>query len=335
MRKQIEDEVLAMNSNATSCAVRAADNNQSKCSIGRGVDERPTSAPQQLSSPSDNPEPRAIVVPGLSRKITVQIASKPADLEAAFHLLAENYQARGYETPSNKLYRFTPFHVLPDTIVIVAKHEDEVVATMSLVPDTSLLGLPMESIYGEEIAAMRLQGRCMGETTSLADKNLSSREFLQIFKTLIKLCMQYHLRQGGDTWVITVNPRHRNFYLKVLGFAPLGPRRPYPCVKDNPAEAYLLDLNLMKANAPEMYQTVFGEQLPDSILAPSTWSPDLAAYFGSQSTQVDRRTIRDICLWVEHFGSPPRWREAEDLPGRFRCLDRVSRPTVGAISCGC
>lgn len=259
---------------------------------------------------------RSIEVAGLSRTITVQIATQRAEFQGAFQLLAANYQARGYEAPSTKLFRFTPYHVLPDTITLVAKYQREILATLSLVPDTSLLGLPMESIYGPEIGALRRQGRRLAEATSLADRNLAPREFLQVFVAFIKVVMQYHVRQGGDSWVITVNPRHRNFYLKVLGFTPLGPRRSYPTVQDHPAEAYLLDLKRMRANAPRMFQTIFGETLPDAVLEPPHWSPRMATYFGNRSTLVDRRTIRDIRLWVEHFGSPPRWLERESWADR-------------------
>jgi hypothetical protein len=253
---------------------------------------------------------RSVSVPGIGRTLEVKMASDRTELESAFRLLASSYQARGYEMPSTKLFRYTPFHVLPDTITLVAKDRDRVVATLSLVPDTGLLGLPMECIYGPEITDLRQRGRRLAEATSLADRDLSAREFILVFKTFIKLVMQYHVRQGGDSWVITVNPRHRGFYLKVLGFEALGPCRSYPLVQDHPAEAFLLNVDLLKSKAPEMYQFVFGEPLPDQVLEAPAWSAEQVAYFGSQSTLTDLRTIRDMALWVEHFGSPPRWLES-------------------------
>lgn len=253
--------------------------------------------------------PGSLVVQGLERKIEVKIASQRGEFKQAFHLLAAKYQARGYEEPSAKLFRFTPFHVLPDTATFVAKHGQRVVATLSLVPDTSLLGLPMECIYREEIARLRRDGRRLAEATSLADRGLGTREFILVFTALIKLAMQYHLRNGGDSWVITVNPRHRNYYRRVLGFAPLGPCRSYPVVRDHPAEAFLLDVDLMEANAPRMHREILGEMLPSEVLAAPERSAGHARYFGERSTQADRRMIMDICDFVDHFGSPPRWRE--------------------------
>ena len=187
----------------------------------------------------------SLIVSGKSDSIRVQIASERSELEQAFELLATHYRARGYDSPGEMPYRFTPYHVLPETITLVAKREGQVCATMSLVPDTSLLGLPMESIYGPEVAELRRQGRRLAEATSLADSNLTCSEFIQVFTTFIKIAMHYHVRQGGDTWVITINPRHRNFYQKVLGFTPLGPQRSYPSVQGHPAKAYLLDVERM------------------------------------------------------------------------------------------
>jgi hypothetical protein len=199
-------------------------------------------------------------------------------------------------------YRFTPFHALRDTITIVATHERSVVATLSLVPDGPILGLPMESIYGAEIEELRREGRWMAEAISLADAGLSIREFILVFKAMIKLALQYHARRGGDTWVIAINPRHRNFYQKVLGFTPMGGRRAYPTVQDHPAEAYLLDLERMRDTSPEIYDEVFSEELPESVLTAGRWSEAQVRYFGSRSSQIDPEAIEHLLEAVADHG---------------------------------
>lgn len=252
------------------------------------------------------PEPQPLPVPGLRSSITVKIASEPDEWEQAFQLVASNYQERGYDDGTGKPFRFTPYHALPDTTIFVAKREGRVVATFSLVPDNSLLGLPMESLYGAEIADLRKQGRRMAEVTSLAVADLSQREFLQVFTTLIKLLQQYHVSRGGDSWVITVNPRHRNFYCKVLGFEQLGPCKAYAAVGDAPAEAYLLDRDLMRSNAPRAYENNFGEWLPSSILTGVALPRPFVRYFGSASSQTDEQRIHEILETIA-VASPRAW----------------------------
>jgi hypothetical protein len=230
-------------------------------------------------------------VRGLAREIRVKIASEQWEFEQAYGLLAANYRARGYEAPSDKPYRFTPFHALPGTATLVALADDRVVATLTLVPDTKILGLPMESIYGAEVAQLRAAGLRPAEAISLADTDLTIREFVQVFKALIKLAMQYHAGRGGDSWIITVNPRHSSFYQKVLGFVPMGSKRCYPTVQNHPAEAYLLTAKIMADNAPQMHNEVFGEDLPAPVLNATYWSEEHVRYFGARSSQLDEQTL--------------------------------------------
>ena len=219
--------------------------------VFRGLDTRAGRARKRRGTPRGRDQD-SIEVPGISREIRVKIASELEEFEEAFRLLATNYRACGYEGQSTGPLRFTPYHVLPSTVTLVAKHGDRVVATLSVVPDTELCGLPMESVYRAEIDDLRKVGRRLAEATSLADQDLGIHEFVRVFKTLIKVGMQYHVKQGGDSWVIAVNPRHRGFYQKVLGFVPLGPRRAYPSVQGHPAEAYVSGVDLLRTHAPEM-----------------------------------------------------------------------------------
>jgi hypothetical protein len=255
--------------------------------------------------PVRRPEPQAVRVPGVRREIVAKIASEPEEWEQAFQLVAANYQERGYEA-TNKPYRFTPYHTLPDTTVFVAKHGGRVVATFTLVADNTLLGLPMELIYGDEVAGLRREGRCLAEVTSLACTDLRPREFLQVFTTLIKVLQQYHVRRGGDTWVIAVNPRHRTFYCKTLGFRPLGPCKAYATVGDAPAEAYVLDRDLMRANAPRAYEHVFGEWLPPRVLTGVSLPRPLIRYFWSQANPREGGRLDDLLRSVADR-SPRAW----------------------------
>jgi hypothetical protein len=241
-------------------------------------------------------------VPGLTREIRVKIATEKNELEQAFELLVQNYRVRGYEPQGDRPYRFTRYHALPGTVTLVALDEARVRATLSLVPDSSILGLPAESIYGPEVARLRADGFRPAEGISLADAGLTIREFIQVFKALIKLAIQYHARRGGDSWIITVNPRHSAFYQKVVGFIPLGPKRCYPAVQNHPAEAYLLTAESMQAGSPEMYQQVFGEGLPEPVLTAAPWSEEHVRYFGARSSQLEEPEFEDLLSAIARAG---------------------------------
>jgi hypothetical protein len=251
--------------------------------------------------------PQSIPVKGISRSIEVKIASCESEWEQAFALAAASYQERGYESPGSNRLRFTPYHALPDTVTLVAKHEEQVLATFSIVMDNTLLGLPMEGTYPEEISALRRRGRKMFEATTLADGGLNVREFVQVFLTLIKLSMQYHTSHGGDSYVIAVNPRHKKFYTKIMGFVPLGPLRTYAAVQDAPAEAFLLDNRLLKTNAPDTYEQMFGQDLPtESLIAPKM-PRAFIRQFSRQSSLCDCDEIQRILDFTDKHGSMRRW----------------------------
>jgi len=221
----------------------------------------------------------------------VKIATEPHEWEQAFRLVAEGYRARGYEAADSRKLRFTPYHALAGTVTFVATHDTRVIATLTLVPDNSLLGLPLEVLYAAEIAELRRAGRRLVEVTSLADEGLGLREFPPIFTALMRIMSQYGIRRQADTWVITINPRHRLFYTRIMGFVPLGPQRQYASVQNHPAEAFMLDVPLLKANAPRMYTALFGEQLPDEALTACPMPPDVIRALAKESSHVDEQTI--------------------------------------------
>jgi hypothetical protein len=47
----------------------------------------------------------------------------------------------------------------------------------------------------------------------------------------------------------------------------------------------------MVAGAPQMYQEVFGEDLPDAVLNAAHWSEEHIRYFGARSSQLDEQTL--------------------------------------------
>jgi hypothetical protein len=247
-----------------------------------------------------------VPVPGLSRDIRVKIASTRDEWEQAFQLAADTYQARGYESSAADC-RFTSYHALPDSVVLVAKEQQRVVATLSLVPDNTLLGLPLESLYRDELRQLRQQGRKLFEGGTLAGDGLGTREFHHVFLTLMQLAWQCMIHRGADTTVITVNPRHSALYSKLYGYLPLGPRRAYDKVRGHPAEAFYLDRPLMAARVPAVHQRMFGQELPASTLVEAPMPEHLVYYFAARSSQTRLATVEQILWNVKACGSPRRW----------------------------
>lgn len=246
-------------------------------------------------------------VPNVSRDIRVKIASTVDEWEQAFQLITENYRQRGYESSAPGQIRFTPYHGLPETVVLVAKHQERVIYTMTLVFDNVLLGLPMESLYHAEIARMRAAGCQIMEVSCLASQDLSLREFTPVFTSMVRLTIHYSLSVGAESWVISVNPKHRRFYTKIVGFVSFGPVKNCPWVENHLAEPFILDTTLLKNNAPSMYDEVFGESLEPEALYASSMPAEFVHQFSQRSSQLTEYEARHITEWVKVFGSPQRW----------------------------
>jgi hypothetical protein len=249
-------------------------------------------------------------VPGIDVPVEVEIASDLETWEAALRLVAENYRERGYEDDRASGIRFTSYHALPDTTLYVARKAGEVVATLSLVMDTPLLGLPLECVFPEEVKALRAEGCRLVEVTSLADRDLPLRHFIPVFVALLRLLTQYGLGQGADTYVITVNPRHKSFYQRMIGFVPLGPARPHPSVKGHLALAYKLNVPLLVRNAPDMHRQLMGEALPESTLWARPLQSQEIRELAAESSAVDAGTIEALLASVRQGAGRRRWHPA-------------------------
>ena len=118
--------------------------------------------------------------------ITYKIANRRRELELAFRRVYESYVRTGLIEPNCFRMRITPHHLLPTTDVIVSLLRREVMCTISLVRDSEL-ALPMEMIYGPEVARRRDQGLRLAEASCLADRRTGVKRSLPMVLRIMAL----------------------------------------------------------------------------------------------------------------------------------------------------
>jgi hypothetical protein len=246
----------------------------------------------------DEAQSEAIPVDGVARPLEVKIASTPDEWRQAFNLVTRCYKKYGYEPRDSRGLRFTPFHLLPETVTLVAKAGDQVVASFSLVPDNDVLGLPLEGIYGAELRELRRGGRLSVEVTTFAAEGLAQREFAPVVVALFRLGVHYMSANHQadpclDHCLIAVRKHHVPLYRKYLGFDRWGPPRPHPKVCYEPREVEGLRLNpaSMRARSPQTYAQIFGSPIPDMALRPVVMPLELALHFARESSDPDCRLL--------------------------------------------
>ena len=169
------------------------------------------------------------------------VASDQKSRRRAYALAHRVYQGRGYVHDEKGLI-VSPPDANPQTLTLLAQDDNGLdAATITLVFD-SKDGLPCDEIYGDELNGLRAQGRRLVEVTRLAIGEAHQRSkpllvrlfnFIYVFARRIK---------GFDDFVIEVNPRHVNYYRRLLIFEQAGPQRPCPRVQGAPAVLLRLDL---------------------------------------------------------------------------------------------
>ncbi|OHB67452.1 MAG: hypothetical protein A2V70_17480 [Planctomycetes bacterium RBG_13_63_9] len=200
-----------------------------------------------------------------SRDAVIKIASRRDELLAAFRLVYDNYVRAGLARPNPYRMRVTPSQLVPTTEIFVALSGTEVICTMSLVRDGQL-GLPMETIYEEEVSRLRSRGIRPAEVSALACRQEGQRQTLPIVIRLMSLMAQCAQRRGVDQLLIAIHPRHARYYQRFTAFMPIGEERTYATVCDNPAVALALDLNRAPIDHPRLYKRFFGTPYPEKLL---------------------------------------------------------------------
>ena len=152
---------------------------------------------------------------------------------SASMLINRMYAWRGYagdHQPSND----------PNRITLTATDKGDVVGTLSIGIDSEV-GLMADEIFGDELDAHRQRGAKLCEFTKFAfDPSVRSKTALaNVFHLAVIYARDMH---GCTDIVIEVNPRHRRFYERMLGFRQEGELKTNPRVD---APAYLLRVNLL------------------------------------------------------------------------------------------
>jgi hypothetical protein len=222
---------------------------------------------------------------GNTDEISCRIAGNRKDRVAAFKLVHHRYVQAELIRPNPFGLRVTPYHFLPTTNVFVAVAGSRTICTVTLIGDGEY-GLPMESIYPQEILERRRQNLYIGEVSCLAFEPMSMNQFLLVFMRLTRLMAQHARAYGMDQFVIAVHPRHARFYQRMMGFDQIGPLKTYPSVQNAPAVACCLNFAAIDRNHPKCYHSYFGTRMEESELRSSPMSDDECLYF---------RPIADFC----------------------------------------
>jgi hypothetical protein len=191
--------------------------------------------------------------PGDDSTVRVGIARTCFELEQAYRLVKRRYRQKGYAAESRSSLWVNPHDALPQTRTFLAKRMGAVVATLTLVVDEGL-GSPMDGQFSQHLTPLRSAGLRLAEVTSLAVADDLGRDGFRIVLELFQSLGLYLRHEAPvDHLCITVNPRHRAYYERKLGFSTfLGVEQSYKRVAGAPAAGLVGTASLIVDRALSM-----------------------------------------------------------------------------------
>jgi len=176
----------------------------------------------------------------------LKVADSLEDVTAALSLVHDSYVELGLIDAHLSGIRLLPHHLLPETRILLAREQEEVVATLTLIPDTAY-GLPLDEVYCERLVSCRRQGRRAAELSSLALAPRYRRH--DILFHLIRLMHRCAEALAiDDIWVV-VAPKHGRFYQHVMLFEPAGELSYLDKLNGAPGMLYRQDLRTIEARS--------------------------------------------------------------------------------------
>ena len=229
-----------------------------------------------------------------------KIASTIDEWHDAFSLVHDSYLRAGLSEPRASGLRVTPYHLLPVTSTLIARYHGEVVGTLTLICDSEA-GVPMELVYGDEVAAARQQGIAFAEVSCLATQQLATTDYICVFMRLMRLVAQHARYLQVERLVIATHPRHAFFYRRFMGFRQFGRQTSYPTVRGAPAVAAYLDFAEADRQPPPYYHECFGVRIHEEALRPRPMPEEDAEYFRPFTEHLDADEVGGSGVGLERL----------------------------------
>jgi hypothetical protein len=206
---------------------------------------------------------RTAAIPQDSRNAShvMRVSENRAEREAAFMLVHRAYREAGLTDDNAMQMRVMKHHLLDTTDVLVAKRGDDVRFTVSLVRDGAC-GLPAESLFQQEVQAMREAGIKLAEVSCVASDCADDNK-KQRFETLVKMIsLTIHVarRRGTDRLLLAVHPRHAKLYQRMFGCVPCTDVKEYQAVRGNPAVLCIHDFAELDRRGYSLFEEVYNSR---------------------------------------------------------------------------
>lgn len=171
-------------------------------------------------------------------ELDFDIARSLDDVQEAWRLLYEAYLRVGFIRTNPHELHTVPQAIGPHALVVLGRIRGVLANTICAIGDNPR-GLPLDSVYREELDDLRAEGRKLIEIGLFADRRglmgEVSRTFHAIFE-LMRYTYYFGRYLGATDFLCGIPPRRTRLYYRAFGFEPVGEVKTYATVEDNPVQ---------------------------------------------------------------------------------------------------
>lgn len=177
---------------------------------------------------------------GDTKGAVIERALTLEDLRHAYRLVHHVYLGTGFLNPEPAGLRLRIYETTSETATFVAKKDGEVVGVLSVVGDSTDLGLPSNAAFKAELDALRATGARLCEVTNQA----VAEEYRKsgVATELMRCAIAHMMKSGYHFAVASVSPSHNGFY-DLMGFRRFGSQRSYSQKLHDPVVALCLNID--------------------------------------------------------------------------------------------
>jgi hypothetical protein len=215
-------------------------------------------------SPVANPAHKERARSGLN----FYVARTLEDVLEAWQLVYIAYRRAELIDPNPFELHTVPQAVGPQTLVVTGCLGPLAVSTLSVYLDHPG-GLPLDSVYREQLADLRGEGRRVMEVGLFGDRRDHMNRSAEGLFELMRFAFFYGMHNRVDDAVIGIHPDHAAFYERFFGFERIGDAREYPTVKNNPVVPLRWDFRTKPKldPLPKGLRYFAENQLPERVFA--------------------------------------------------------------------
>lgn len=193
----------------------------------------------------------------LPEELIFKQAETADEITQALRIVYDSYVDLDYIEVNDAKMRVTKYHALPTTIILVAKWHDEVVGTISIIPDTAM-GIPSEQTWN--LDKYKANGQKIAEISSLAIKKGFRRKRGKLLFPLCKIMYLFCTEIFKfDGIIASATHEVEAFYIDILLFKKVQEKTGQNniLVKGNPSTCCYLPLD--QGNI-DHYKKVYGKK---------------------------------------------------------------------------